>query len=81
MNGAIRYRIVVTALVEREEKVGKDWAVISQEVKEGTDKVVNVTGYTPEILKTLQKDVMVYEQCVENLDMAALVKVVNGITS
>ncbi len=49
-------------------------AVIEKEEKLGEEY-----GYTPEIVKTVQRDLVVYEQIVDNLNMAELVNVVNGI--
>lgn len=78
MKDAIRYKVVVSAVVEREQKVGKDWAIVGEEIKEG-DKPTKVYGYTPEITKTTRVDLQVFEQTVDTLDMAALVSVVNGL--
>lgn len=81
MNDAIRYTITVTAIIERTQMVGKDWAIVGQKYEDGiTDKPVDVRGYTPEIEKVVQKEIKVYEQAVDSLDMAALIKAVNGIT-
>jgi hypothetical protein len=80
MKDAIRYKVTVIALVERVETVSPEWVVIGQEFKDGhPEKPVDVRGYTPEIKKTVRKEVAVFEQSVDALDMAALVKVVNGI--
>ena len=72
MKDAIRYVIKVIAVIERKELVGKEWARTTAEVNSKFE-------YTPEIEKVVQKQVDVYEQQVDKLDMAALVKVVNGI--
>lgn len=80
MKNAIRYKVTVSAVVERIERQGKDWAVIGQEFKEGhPDKPVSVHGYTPEIEKTVLKELQIFDQTVETLDMPALVMIVNGI--
>jgi len=82
MKDAIRYKVTVTALVERVEVSNSEWCVIGQEFKpENLDKPVSVYGYSPAIEKTVRKEVAIFEQSVDTLDMAALVKVVNGIAS
>jgi hypothetical protein len=78
MLDAIRFTVTVTAIVERKQTVGSDWAVVGQKFEEGhPDKPVDVRGYTPEIEKVVQKEIKVYEQTVSSLDMATLVKVIN----
>lgn len=77
MKNAIRYKVTVSAVVERVETVGKDWTKTGQRIEE--ENPVDVYGYTPEINKTVRRDVQIYEQLVDALDMAALVSVVNGL--
>lgn len=79
MQGAIKYVVTVSAVVERVEKVGKEWTKIGQEMKDGYDKPVDKMGYTPEIEKTVRREVEVFKQAVDALDMPALVGVVNGL--
>lgn len=79
MQNAIRYKVTVTATFEQTENVGKDWKEIDQTVQDGTDKLKPVYGYTPEIQKTVRRDMQVYEQTVDQLNLAALVGVVNGL--
>lgn len=70
MNGAISYTVSVYATIERVEKAGKEWAQTGNE---------NPTfAYTPEIEKWVRREVKLYEQVVETLDMATLVAVVNA---
>lgn len=76
---AIRYRIQVQAVVERVEKVGRQWTTISEEPIDGSNKTTPIYGHTPEVEKTVQKEVTVFDQTVDSLDMAALVLVVNGL--
>lgn len=73
MKDAISYTITVKAVIERKEIVGKDWARVTSEPDSKYD-------YTPEIEKTIQKQIEIYQQQVDKLDMAALVKVINKIT-
>jgi len=70
MEDAIRYVVTVTAVVERVEKVGREWKQLSSDPREPY-------GYTPEIEKTVQREVEVYQQRVDTLDLAKLVAVVN----
>ena len=72
MKDAIRYVIRVIAIVERKETIGQEWARTTAEADSKYD-------YTPVIEKIVQKQIDVYEQQVDKLDMAALIKVVNGI--
>ena len=79
---AIRYKVTVTGVVEFLDSGHKSWEVIGQEFKDGhPDKPVNVMGYTPVTEKVVLKDLPLFEQTVETLDMAALVMIVNGIKS
>jgi hypothetical protein len=80
MNGAKGYRITVTAIIERTETVGKEWTTVAHEpIGDGSGKTKPILNYTPEIEKVVTKEVQVFEQRVDELDMAALVLVVNGI--
>lgn len=72
MKDAIRYIVKVEAVVERVEKSGKEW----QKTSNAPDAPYD---YTPEIVKTVIKQIDVYEQCVDSIDMAKLVQVVNGL--
>lgn len=80
MKGSIRYKVTVTSVVEFVDKNHKSWEILGQEFKDGhPDKPVNVMGYTPVTEKIVLKDVALFEQTVDDLDMAALVLIVNGI--
>lgn len=72
MKGAIRYKVTVSAVVERVEKTGREWKAVTNET--GAQM-----AYTPEIEQTVRREVEIYEQVVETIDMAALVMVVNGL--
>lgn len=79
MKDAIRYKVTVTATVQRVESCGNEWKPITQERVEGSDKLRDVYGYTPMIDKVVQREITVYEQNVDNLDLAKVVLVVNGM--
>lgn len=74
MKDAIRYVVTVKAVVERIEKRGKEWARTTAEPN-------SPMAYTREIEMTIQRQVDVYEQTVDSLDMAKLVAVVNGVVA
>lgn len=73
MNGAIRYKVTVVAVVERQEKGGKEWARTTAEPNAPF-------AYTPEIEKTVLREITAYEQTFDKLDMPTVVAVLNGIT-
>lgn len=68
MKDAIRYVVTVTAVVGRVEKAGVEWKQMSAD---------GPYGYTPEIEKMVQREVEVYQQRVDTLDLGKLVAVVN----
>jgi hypothetical protein len=72
VNGAIRYKVTVVALVERVERAGKNW-------ERTTAEPTAAYAYTPEIEKTVQREVAVFEQHTERLNMRALVAVLNDL--
>lgn len=72
MKDAIRYKVTVTALVQRVEKAGKEWA-------KTTAAADAPYAYTPEIEKVVEREVQVLEQRVDTLDMRALVAVLNNL--
>ncbi len=74
MKDAIQYIVTVKAIIERKEVVGKEWA-------KTTAAPDAPYGYTPEIEKTVRKEIEIYEQRVDNLDMAKLVGVVNDLNT
>ena len=72
MEGAIRYVVTVKAVIEKTEMAGKEW----QRVTAAPDSPF---AYTPEIEKTVRRDIQVYEQTIDKLDLPRLVKAVNGM--
>lgn len=72
MKGAIRFEVTVKAVVEMVEKCGKEWKPVSTEPNAAY-------AYTPEIDKTVQREIEIYNQKVDSLDLPALVSVVNGL--
>ena len=74
MTALIQYVVTVKAIVERTEKAGQEWKILSS-----TDSKNEEYGYTPVIEKVVKREEVVYEQTVSNLNMAKLVQVVNGL--
>ena len=72
MKDAIGYKVTVSAIVRRCETVGKEWA-------RTTAEAAAPYAYTPEIEKIVQKEIQIFEQCVDVLDMSALVAVINNL--
>lgn len=65
-----RYKIVVTECGEEVRTVGREWRL-------GGEGDPEAYGYTPETQATREYSRDVYEQTVDDLDLAALVSVVN----
>lgn len=80
MKDAIQYTVTVTAKIERRQTVSSYWAKVGQKPSPyDADKLVDEMGYTPETETLVSKDIEVFKQTVDTLDMAQLVKVVNQI--
>jgi hypothetical protein len=77
VEGAIRYRVTVSAAVERVRRVGGEWAKVGQEARDGV--AVDVMGRTPQAEVLTGEEVAVYDQRVDDLDVGALVSVVNRL--
>lgn len=67
------YQITITETREVTGTVGKNWAVIAEH---GTEKEY---GYTPEVEKIVRQERKVLEQVVDTLDLAAVIRAVNGL--
>lgn len=72
MKEAIQYTVKIMATVERTEKCGKDWKQVSNDPKAEW-------AYTPEIEKTVRREVTMLEQTVDELDIGAVIKAINNI--
>ena len=74
MKDAIRYKVTVTAVVERTETKGREW-------KPTTTEQGASYAYTPEYEGKTLREVTVLEQTIEGreLDMRALVAVLNNL--
>lgn len=85
------YKITITETREVKKITGKEWATLgTREVKrdpgfytgdtgEPKTRIEEVRGYTPEIEKTVIESHEILTQTVEKLDLAAVIKAVNGL--
>ena len=72
MKDAIRYTITIEATIEREEKSGRELKPVSNEPGAKMD-------YTPEVQKTVIRNVDVFKQQVDALDVTKVIAAINGI--
>jgi PII-like signaling protein len=74
------FRIVITEAVEREGLTAKEWAVIGHEdPTPGATLLKGIFGYTPQETKRETIEVKRLEQTVDILDLASVIKAVNGL--
>ncbi len=70
--------------------VGKEWGVIGtkevardtqflQDREEPRTRIEEIRGYTPEIEKTVVETREVLKQCVDELDLSAVIKAINKL--
>lgn len=71
MDNVIRYTVKITATVERVEKAGKRWERMT--AADDSDY-----AYTPEYETTVQRNVDIYEQSMDSLDVLAVIMAANG---
>ena len=72
MKDAIQYKVTVEAVIRRVEKAGKEWQRV-------TDNPNDKYAYTPEIEKTVERSVQIFEQTLDHLELSDLVAVINGL--
>ena len=77
------YEITIKKTEVTRKVVGKEWKIIGQEEQKheitGTASLVDKWGYTPEVEKPVESTVVVLQQNIENLDLAAVIKAINGL--
>lgn len=79
MKDAIQYTVTVTAIVERRETLPRTYGKVGQKQADfDAAKLVDQMGWVPEVDGTVRKDIEVFKQTVDTLDMSQLVHVVNG---
>lgn len=79
------FNIIIAETKPVTKTVGKDWHVVGQQLKASErdpqrDVALDVYGYTPEIEKTVDVTTKVYEQTVEDLELAGVIKAVNKLS-
>ena len=67
-----RYKITIEEIGQEEKKIGCEWEM-------GAGEAPTEYGYTPEITATRDYSREVYQQTVNDLDLSAVVAVINGI--
>ena len=70
MEGAIRYKITIEAVVQREEFAGKEWKPTT--TAPGADY-----AYTPQIKQVVVRNIDVFTQQVETLDLQSVIAAIN----
>jgi hypothetical protein len=68
------YKITIVKMTQQQEIAGKEWKQTGVNFEDKPE-----FGYTPEIMKTVNRETQIYEQHVESLDLPALIAVVNGM--
>jgi hypothetical protein len=56
---------------------GNEWKVVAQKEEDGNQ--TPIYGYTPEIERRVEVERKVFEQTVEQLDIAAVIATINGL--
>lgn len=72
MKHAIRYTITIEATVKREEVAGREWKPVSNEAGAKME-------YTPQITKVVERDIEVFKQKVDSLDLNSVIGAINGL--
>lgn len=77
------YKITIERTQEVRKTLPKKWEPVGQEQKQGQfdDKIFlsTVYGYTPEVETVCTETLSIFEQCVDKLDIARVIKAINGI--
>ena len=73
------FKIEITEIVDKEQRVGKDWEVIGEEYKEGDERPTKKYGYTPEITKMKTVERVVLMQHVDEMDLGEVIKAINDL--
>lgn len=85
------YEIIIRQKKIVRKTVGKNWAVIGTEEEsrnsefymrdkeEPKTRIKDVYGYTPEVEKDQEVEIEVLKQTVESMDLALVIKAINGL--
>jgi len=79
MAGSKKFEIKITEIGSEVRTGGKEWEPIKQSTATDGSKGEKEWGYTPEIQKTVTYTREIFKQTVDDLDMSAVVSVVNKI--
>lgn len=72
MKDAIHYTVTVEATIEREEVGGKEWKPTT--TAPGADY-----AYTPQIRQVVTRNIEVFKQAVDTLELKDVIAAVNGL--
>lgn len=77
------YEITIKKTEVTRKVVGREWKVIGQEEQKGeySGKIEKADkyGYTPEIEKPVESTIVVLSQNIEYLNLANVIKAINGL--
>lgn len=84
------YQITITETFDTKKTIGKKWGVIGTKetarepdycrgANEPKTRIEEVYGYTPETETTVSDSREVLKQTVDKLDLAAVIKAINGL--
>ena len=73
-NNGTQYKITIEKIVTQTSLTTPSWQVVRQ-----TDSGKDEYGYPPAIETTVQKELKIFEQTVDTLDIGAVVAVVNQL--
>lgn len=80
------YEITIKQTRQVKKLCGKEWRVVGKKEVERTfcdggpkTRLDDVFDYTPEIEKMITEEVEILKQVVETLDLATVIKAVNGL--
>lgn len=67
------YKITIEQTETNKKISGKEWKCLSE--KDGKREM----GYTPEIEKLVDEEIIIYTQIVEHLDLAVVIQAINNM--
>lgn len=74
------YEIAIKKTTIEERPFGKEWQILGQKIDATKSlELQNVRGYTPEITKKQEVEVLILKQNVEELDLPAVIKAINNL--
>lgn len=78
------FEITIKEIKTEKQAGGKEWKVVGEEDSgirnsKGDPMLQNKYGYTPEIETTVEVETKIFRQAVDRLDLASVIKAINGI--